>query len=57
MWPFKKKKLYKLTWSYGSETPIVYTDFIRATDIYDMWEKHKYDHPIATYCIKLEEME
>ena len=59
MWPFKikKKTLYKLTWTYGSEYAHysnVYTDFIRATDVADAWRKHKKDHPIATYCIEIE---
>ena len=57
MWPFKKKKLYKLTWAYGSEYAQrveTYTEYIRATDVADAWRKHKQDHPIATYCIEIE---
>ena len=56
MWPFRKKKLYKLTWSYGSCYFEQYTDYIVARDTGEVWKKHKEEHPIATYCIELEEI-
>lgn len=56
MWPFRKKKLYLLTWSYGSHYCEKYTDYIIARDVGEVWRKHKEDHPLATYCVKLEEI-
>lgn len=56
MWPFRKKKLYLLTWAYGANRAEWYSDYIVAYDIGDMWKKHKTDHPISTFCIKVEEI-
>ena len=53
----KPKKLYLLTWSYGMSKYDHYSDFIVARDIAEAWQKHKEEHPIATYCIKIEEIE
>lgn len=53
----KPKKLYLLTWSYGMSKYDHYSDFIVARDIAEAWQKHKAEHPIATYCIKIEEIE
>ncbi len=57
MWPFKKKKLYKLTWAYGSEyarNVEMYTEYIRATDVADVWRKHRKERAIPTFCVSLE---
>lgn len=56
---FKKKepkKLYLLTWSYGSCSKDHYSDFIVARSVGEVWEQHKSQHPIATYLIKIEEI-
>ena len=53
---FRKKKLYLLTWSYGSCSKEHFTDLIKAYDFHDCWKKHKKNHPIATYCIKMKEI-
>ena len=57
MWLFRKKKMYLLTWAYGANRAEWYSDYIIAYDIGDMWKKHKEDHPIPTFCVKVEEIE
>ena len=56
MFWFFKKKTYLLIWAYDSNARLVYTDIIRARDPAEVWEKHKREHPIATYLIKLKEL-
>ena len=55
-WFFGKKKTYLLTWAYDSTDCFVYTDIIRARDPAEVWEKHKREHPVATYLIELKEL-
>ena len=52
----KDKKLYLITWSYGSNHTTHFTDYILAKDRHDAWCKHKEDHPLATYCIRMKEV-
>ena len=57
MWPFKPKKLYKLTWAYGSkyaQRVETYTEYIRATDVADVWRKHRKEKVMPTFCVNLE---
>ena len=53
---FKKEKTYLLTWAYGSNDRLVYTDIIKAKNPSEMWRKHKQEHPLATYLIELKEI-
>ena len=55
-WLFKKKKIYLLTWAYYSDAHLVYTNIIKARDPAGAWEKHKREHPIATYLVELKEI-
>ena len=51
MWPFRKTKLFKITWSYTYEASgkYHYTEIIRATDIAKAWKKLRkhYHLPIS----------
>lgn len=53
---FKRKKIYILTWAYYSTEEFVYTDIIKARDAAEVWKKHKWEHPVATYLIELKEL-
>lgn len=55
-WLFKKKKTYLLTWSYNSNGDTVYTDIIKARDMFEAWRKHKIEHPVATHLVELKEI-
>lgn len=54
---FRKKKIYLLIWNYyGPNDTMKYSDYIVARDIGEAWRKHKEEHPLATYCISIEEV-
>ena len=55
MWPFKEKKLYRLTWSY-SEGGYKYIEVIRAYNPAHAWKIIKRDHPLAITLVQLEEV-
>ena len=55
MWPFKEKKLYRLTWSY-SEGGYKYIEVIRAYNPAHAWKIIKRDHPLAITLVHLEEV-
>ena len=55
MWPFKEKKLYKLTWSYH-EGGYKYTEVVRAYNQAHAWKIVKRQHPISITLVCLEEV-
>lgn len=42
-----KKKLFKITWKYGSTSTVSYTEIVKARDIADAWAKIGQGHGIA----------
>lgn len=56
MWPFTKKRVYKITWAYGSsgERIEVYTEYFKAKDAASAWRKHRARRSLPTYCVSME---
>ena len=47
MWPFKKTKIFQITWAYDSTSKFYFTEVIRATDIAAAWETIHRQRPVS----------
>lgn len=59
MWPFRRKNIYLITWSYGehhADVGIKYSDYVRGYDIGQAWMKLKKEHPLPIYMISIEKV-
>jgi len=56
MWPFKQKKIYKVTWSYGSNNTIHYTEIVKAKDVERAWNLVRRKHTLPIFCIEIGEV-
>lgn len=60
MWWFNKnknKKIYKIEWSFGSDLGTIFTDYVKANDIVEAWNKITKNHVFSIYCVSIEEIE
>ena len=48
MWPFRKTKMFQITWAYDCPSKYHFTEVIRAVDIAEAWKKIHNQHPGAT---------
>lgn len=60
MWWFNKnknKKIYKIEWSFGSDQRVIFTEYVKADDIVEAWNKVTKNHAFCIYCVSIEEIE
>ena len=56
MWPFRKKKIFQITWSYDSLTKYHFTEIVQAVNIAAAWTKIRRQHGIAISLIEWTEV-
>lgn len=50
---YKPKKTYCVIWSYDSQTQYSYTEWVKARDMAEAWNKVRKQHGIAINCRKI----
>ena len=56
MWPFRKKKIFQITWSFDSLSRYSFTEIVRAVDIAHAWNKISKKHYLAITLVKWTEV-
>lgn len=56
MWPFRKTKMFQITWAYDCPSKYHFTEIIRAVDIAEAWAKIRRQHSIAISLIEWKEV-
>ena len=56
MWPFKKTKIFQITWAYDPPSKYHFTEIVRAVDIAAAWKKIYRQHGIAISLIEWTEI-
>lgn len=57
MWPFRKKKIFQITWSYVTSIKDYFIEVIRAVDIAAAWAKIRKQHDLPISLIEWKEVE
>lgn len=56
MWPFRKTKMFQITWAYDNPSKHHFVEVIRAVDIAAAWTKIRKQHSIAISLIEWTEI-
>ena len=56
MWPFRKTKIFQITWSYETPGKYYFTEIVRAADIAKAWEKLRKEHSLSISLIEWTEI-
>lgn len=56
MWPFNKKKIFRITWKYVGTRGWSYTSIIQGYNVADAWKRLAKQHSYALDCIDIEEL-
>ena len=56
MWPFRKTKMFQITWAYDNPSKYHFIEIIRAVDIAAAWTKIRKQHSIAISLIEWTEV-
>jgi len=57
MWSFKRKKIYKVTWSYYGDPKFgICNEIVKAKDAAHAWKKVRRQHNFAISCVEIKEV-
>ena len=54
---FKKKHIYYIAWSYLPNDKAGYTEFVKATDVCQAWNKIRRAHTYSIYAVAIKRIE